>query len=107
MARKLPVPQQLKHNYLSDDEKRNQAAIAKVVADKEREVAAGHDGTWVAHPALVKVALDIFNKGMTGPNQYHIRREEVQVSALDLLNTNVPGQITEAGIRSNCMALLQ
>ncbi|KAM0790986.1 Malate synthase, glyoxysomal [Microbotryomycetes sp. NB124-2] len=91
---------------VKNDEAKNKAAIAKVVADKEREVAAGHDGTWVAHPALVKVALDIFNREMQGPNQYFKRREDVHVTALDLLNTNVPGQITEAGIRSNCMALL-
>ena len=91
---------------IKNDDKANNAAIDKVKADKEREVAAGHDGTWVAHPALVKVALDIFNKGMVGPNQYFVRREEVQVSALDLLNTNVPGGISEAGVRSNCSALL-
>lgn len=78
----------------------------KVKADKLREVTAGHDGTWVAHPALVKVAMDIFNEHMKGPNQYHIRREEVSVTALDLLNTNVPGKITEGGIRGNASAAL-
>lgn len=97
MAAQIPI---------KGDEKANEAAMQKVIADKEREVKAGHDGTWVAHPALVKIALDVFNKGMPAPNQYHVRREEVHVTALDLLNTNVPGRITEGGIRSNCMALL-
>ncbi|CAH7687989.1 malate synthase [Phakopsora pachyrhizi] len=92
---------------IKDDSKANEAAIEKVKADKLREVLAGHDGTWVAHPALVKVALDIFNTHMTGPNQYHVRREEVKVTALDLLNTNVPGKITEKGIRENVSAALQ
>lgn len=114
MAAQIPI---------KDDDARNNAAMEKVRADKARECAAGHDGTWVAHPALVKIALDVFNQGMVGPNQvspvsahqhcrtdefvqYHIRREEVNVTALDLLNTNVPGSITEEGIRSNCSALL-
>jgi malate synthase len=91
---------------IKNDDKKNQAAMDKVRADKKREVEAGHDGTWVAHPALVKIAMDAFDKGMPGPNQYHVRREEVHVTALDLLNTNVPGGITEAGIRDNCGALL-
>lgn len=91
---------------IKNDEAKNNAAIEKVRADKTREVGAGHDGTWVAHPALVKVALDIFNEKMVGPNQYHIRREEVNVTALDLLNTNIPGGITEHGVRDNCSALL-
>lgn len=97
MAAQIPI---------KDDPKANDAAMEKVRADKLREVKAGHDGTWVAHPALVKIALEIFNEHMPGPNQYHIRREDVHVSALDLLNTNVPGRITEAGIRSNLSALL-
>lgn len=92
---------------IKDDPKANEVAMNKVKADKLREVKAGHDGTWVAHPALVKVALDIFNEYMTGPNQYHIRREEVKVTALDLLNTNVPGKVTEHGIRENVSAALQ
>ena len=86
--------------------KANNAAMDKVRADKLREVLAGHDGTWVAHPALVPIALEVFNKHMLGPNQYHVRREEVRVSALDLLNPNVDGQITEAGARANVSALL-
>ena len=97
MAAQIPI---------KDDPKANDAAMEKVRQDKLREVKAGHDGTWVAHPALTKIALDIFNEHMPGPNQYHIRREDVNVTALDLLNTNVPGKITEAGIRSNLSALL-
>ncbi|GAA6010445.1 hypothetical protein JCM10207_001308 [Rhodosporidiobolus poonsookiae] len=97
MAAQIPI---------KNDEARNNAVMDKVRADKQRECDAGHDGTWVAHPGLVSIAMDIFNKGMTGPNQYHVRREEVKVTALDLLNTNVPGGISEDGVRSNCMALL-
>jgi len=91
---------------IKGDDKANDAAMNKVRADKLREVKAGHDGTWVAHPALVKIAMDIFDENMKGPNQYHIRREEVNVTALDLLNTNVPGKITEKGIRENASAAL-
>lgn len=54
---------------IKNDEVKNNAAMAKVHADKKREVEAGHDGTWVAHPALVPIALEEFNKGMVGPNQ--------------------------------------
>lgn len=91
---------------IKGDDKANDKAMAKVRADKLREVQAGHDGTWVAHPALVKIALEVFDEHMKGPNQYHIRREEVNVTALDLLNTNVPGKITEGGIRENASAAL-
>jgi len=91
---------------IKNDPKANDIAMDKVKSDKLREVKAGHDGTWVAHPALVKVAMDIFNENLKGPNQYHVRREEVNVTALDLLNTNVPGSITEGGIRGNAAAAL-
>lgn len=97
MAAQIPI---------KNDEKANAAAMDKVRADKQREVSKGHDGTWVAHPALVQIALEVFNKNMLGPNQYHIRREEVSVTALDLLNSSVPGKITEAGARANVGALL-
>ena len=97
MAAQIPI---------KGNEKANNAAMDKVRADKLREVLAGHDGTWVAHPALVPIALEVFNKHMLGPNQYHVRRDEVRVSALDLLNPNVDGQITEAGARANVSALL-
>lgn len=57
--------------------------------------------TWVAHPALAGIAVDIFNKHMPTPNQLFIRREDVSISQNDLLNMNVPGKITEEGIRKN------
>ena len=57
---------------IKNDSAANERAMAKVRADKQREVAAGHDGTWVAHPALVKIAMDIFNEHMKGPNQVRI-----------------------------------
>ncbi|KAK0240695.1 malate synthase [Armillaria nabsnona] len=86
---------------IKDDPKANEIAMEKVRADKLREVTAGHDGTWIAHPLINKIAMDVFNKHMLGPNQYHVRREEVRVAAADLLNTNVPGEITTEGVRSN------
>ncbi|TIB32483.1 hypothetical protein E3P84_02529 [Wallemia ichthyophaga] len=89
---------------IKNDEKANDAAMTKVKNDKAREVNAGHDGTWVAHPALVKIALDIFNDKMVGPNQYHVRREEVKVNGGDLLNTQVPGDISESGVHENASA---
>jgi len=91
---------------IKGDDKANDAAMAKVRADKLREVKAGHDGSWVAHPALVKICLEVFDEHMKGPNQYFVRREEVNVTALDLLNTNVPGKITEGGVRENASAAL-
>jgi len=78
----------------------NQRAIDKVRNDKLTEVKNGHDGTWVAHPALVQVAMDVFNENMPTPNQIHVKREDVQVTAADL--TKAPnGTITEAGLRKN------
>ncbi len=78
----------------------NAAAIANVEADKVREVAAGHDGTWVAHPGLVEVAKRIFDAGMPGPNQLTVMPGGEPVSAADLLS--VPeGPVTEKGIRHN------
>ena len=83
---------------IKNDPKANEAAMASVRADKLREVRAGHDGTWVAHPALASIAVEIFNKNMPTPNQMHVRREEVHVTRNDLLNMNVPGSVTEEGI---------
>ena len=57
--------------------------------------------TWVAHPALAAIASDIFNEHMPTPNQLFVRREDVKIGQNDLLNMNVPGKITEAGIRKN------
>ncbi|MSP67004.1 MAG: malate synthase A [Alphaproteobacteria bacterium] len=78
----------------------NGAAMARVRADKEREVGAGHDGTWVAHPGLVPLAKEVFDQGMPEPNQVHRKRQDVAVTAADLLQ--VPdGTISEGGVRRN------
>jgi malate synthase len=91
MAAQIPI---------KGDPAANEAALEKVRQDKLREVTDGHDGTWVAHPALVPVALEVFEKHMPTPNQVHVRREDVRVVAADLLA--VPdGPITEAGLRVN------
>lgn len=92
MAAQIPI---------KDDKKANDLAMENVVKDKLREVRAGHDGTWVAHPALAAIAVNVFNEHMPTPNQIFKRREEVEVTANDLLNMNVPGSITEEGIRKN------
>jgi malate synthase len=75
-------------------------ALSKVEADKWREVKAGHDGTWVAHPGLVPVAKKIFDDGMPQPNQISRKREDVAVTASDLLAVPT-GVITEKGLRQN------
>jgi len=91
MAAQIPI---------KGDPSANEAALAKVRADKLREVTDGHDGTWVAHPALVPVARAAFDAGMTGQNQLHRLREDVAVSKEDLLR--IPeGTQTEAGLRQN------
>jgi malate synthase len=85
---------------VKNDPEANERAFAQVRADKQREATDGHDGTWVAHPGLVPVALDVFNTHMPQPNQIDRQRDDVQVSADDLLA--VPqGPITEAGLRTN------
>ncbi len=82
------------------DPEANEKALEKVRQDKLREVKAGHDGTWVAHPGLVPVAKEIFDEGMKSANQIDRKREEVSISAKDLLA--VPdGDITEQGLRVN------
>ena len=58
---------------IKNDPEANEKAMSKVRADKDREVKAGHDGTWVAHPALVKIAMDIFDEHMPGPNQVSVQ----------------------------------
>ncbi|HEX7078267.1 MAG TPA: malate synthase A [Candidatus Eisenbacteria bacterium] len=78
----------------------NDAALAKVRADKEREAGDGHDGTWVAHPALVPIAREAFERRLTGPNQLDRLREDVSVSAADLLRAP-EGPRTETGLRLN------
>ncbi|KAG7111439.1 Malate synthase like protein [Verticillium longisporum] len=94
MAAQIPI---------KDDKAANDRAMDGVRADKLREVRAGHDGTWVAHPALASIAVDVFNKHMPTPNQLFVRREDVRVGAQDLLNMNVPGRITADGIRKNLL----
>jgi malate synthase len=82
------------------DPQANELAMARVRADKAREANAGHDGTWIAHPGLAEVALEAFDAVMNGPNQIGRLREDVHVSAADLLR--VPeGPITEEGLRHN------
>ncbi|MEH7353843.1 malate synthase A [Neobacillus drentensis] len=92
MAAQIPV----KNNLQANEE-----AFAKVRADKEREARDGHDGTWVAHPGLVPVAMEVFNREMPTPNQIHTaKQQKITITAKDLLE--VPGgTITEAGVRTN------
>jgi malate synthase len=91
MAAQIPI---------KNDAAANDAAMAKVAADKRREATAGHDGTWVAHPGLVPIAKQIFDEAMPGPNQIDRKRDDVVVSAADLLE--IPeGPVTEQGIRQN------
>jgi malate synthase len=81
----------------------NERAFAAVRADKEREVSQGYDGTWVAHPDLVPVAREVFESGLDGtPNQLERRRDDLVVTANQLQDlAGTPGQITEAGLRTN------
>src|SRR5690606_22841690 len=72
----------------------------KVRADKLREVTAGHDGTWVAHPALIPLARAVFDARMRSPNQKHVLREDVEVTRDDLIEP-VVGTITRAGFENN------
>src|SRR6266702_4203012 len=78
----------------------NAQAIEKVREDKLREVGQGHDGTWVAHAGLVPVAREVFDAHLRGPHQIHVKREDVRVTARDLLAAP-PGAITEDGLRKN------
>jgi malate synthase len=92
MAAQIPI---------KNDSAANDAAIAKVRTDKEREANDGHDGTWVAHPGLVSIAREACDKAMTSPNQIHKQRDDVNVTAKDLLQFEPRGPITEAGLRAN------
>jgi malate synthase A len=78
----------------------NDAALAKVRADKLREVTAGHDGTWVAHPALIPLAREIFDERMPTPHQQHVLRDDVVVTRDDLIQPPL-GTITRAGFEGN------
>ena len=88
---------------LAPDPEANEKALAGVRADKEREVGQGYDGTWVAHPDLVPVAREVFERGLGGAeNQLGRRRDDVRVSAAELQDlAATPGEITEAGLRTN------
>jgi malate synthase len=87
------------------NEEANRLAMEKVTADKERELKAGHDGTWVAHPGLVPLAKEIFSK-MNGSHQMHNLREDVVVSQSDLLSIPT-GEATEKGVRTNISVGIQ
>ena len=91
---------------IKNDPVANEQALEKVRLDKLREVRAGHDGTWVAHPGLVPIAKKIFDEGMPTPNQISKKREEVHITAKDLL-APTEGTITEAGLRWNIDVGLQ
>jgi len=91
MAAQIPI---------RNDPEASEAALARVRADKRREAGDGHDGTWVAHPGLVPVAREVFEAVLRGPHQLDRLREDVSVSAADLLR--VPeGTRTEEGVRLN------
>ncbi len=99
MAAQIPV---------KNDEAANAEAFAKVKADKEREATYGHDGTWVAHPGLVPVALEAFNRLMPAPNQIATRkREDVHTTAADLIKFEPETPITERGLRLNINVAIQ
>jgi malate synthase len=92
MAAQIPI---------KNDPEANEEALAKVRADKEREANDGHDGTWVAHPGLVPIALEAFDAVMPGPNQIDRKREDVTITAKDLLTFVPEAPITEEGLRTN------
>src|SRR5437762_10939494 len=99
MAAQIPV---------KNDEAANAEAFAKVKADKEREATIGHDGTWVAHPGLVPVAKEAFDRIMPAPNQIASKkRADVKVSATDLLKFEPEKPITEKGVRLNINVAIQ
>jgi len=97
MAAQIPI---------KDDPKANETALAKVRADKLREVRDGHDGTWVAHPALVPIAREIFDQGMPGPNQISKSRDDVEADEAVLIQAPA-GTRTEAGLRLNIRVGIQ
>ena len=97
MAAQIPV---------KNDPAANAAAFARVRADKEREAGDGHDGTWVAHPDLVPIAMEVFDRLMPTPNNLHRLRPEVQTRPLDLLKVH-SGTRTEHGLRENIRVGIQ
>jgi len=97
MAAQIPI---------RNDPAANQAALDKVHADKLREAKEGHDGTWVAHPGLVRIATEVFDEFMPEANQLGRQRDDVKVSADDLLTPSA-GDITEEGLRLNLKVGIQ
>ena len=97
MAAQIPI---------KNDPTANDAALEKVRQDKVREATNGHDGTWVAHPGLVPVALEVFNRLMPGPNQIENKRPDVHVTAADLVQAP-QGNITEEGLKLNIDVAIQ
>src|SRR5882757_3858915 len=91
MAAQIPI---------KNDPKANDEAMGRVHADKKREAGDGHDGTWVAHPGLVPIAKQEFDAVMKEANQIARKRQDVHVSAADLI-TMPTGPKTEAGLRQN------
>jgi malate synthase len=91
MAAQIPI---------KGDAEANERALARVRADKLREVKDGHDGTWVAHPGLVPIAREVFDAHMPGPNQLERTREDVNSTAEDLLRVPT-GTRTKDGLRLN------
>jgi malate synthase len=98
MAAQIPI---------KNDSASNEAALAKVRADKDREAGDGYDGTWVAHPGLVSVAKAMFDAVMLTPNQIHKKREDINIKAADLLAFGPEKPITELGLRMNIDVGLQ
>jgi len=98
MAAQIPI---------KNDPAANDAALEKVRQDKLREVTDGCDGTWVAHPALVPVAKEVFDKHMPQANQYDRQRPDVNFGAKDLLDFKPEAPITEAGLRNNISVGIQ
>jgi malate synthase len=98
MAAQIPI---------KNDPLANEAALDKVRQDKLREVTDGCDGTWVAHPGLVPIAREVFDKHMPQPNQYGKQRPDVNVGARDLLEFKPEAPITEAGLRNNISVGIQ
>eukprot|EP00899_Mesostigma_viride_P006044 jgi/Mesvir1/15440/Mv06623-RA.1 len=92
MAAQIPI---------KDDAEKNNAAMAKVRADKLREVKNGHDGTWVAHPGLVPLALEVFNAHMPGANLIHVKREDAKDTTAAELTEAPTGAISVDGLRTN------
>jgi len=97
MAAQIPI---------KGDSEANEKALDKVRQDKIREAKDGHDGTWVAHPGLIQLAMDVFDEYMPAANQIHVKREDVNVTASDLISA-FNGDITEEGLKTNIDVAIQ